>query len=79
MNGELFPRVPDPTEELQATQKNLAALLHNVGDLAKCRGCAREVYWVLHVNGRKTPYDRDGTNHFITCPVANKFRRGGQA
>jgi hypothetical protein len=56
-------------------------LLFSVGDLARCGGldkpgCASQIIWVRHKDGRKVPYDLDGTNHFKTCPNRDNFKRG---
>ncbi len=56
-------------------QANITALLKNIGDPGQCRGCQAPIWWVTHRNGRKTPYDADGTNHFITCPAAKDFKK----
>lgn len=55
--------------------KNIAALLKNVGQVSTCKGCGAQMWWVKHNNGKRAPYDIDGTNHFVTCPRANDFRR----
>ncbi len=60
--------LPDPAARLEH-------LLHQVGEPGRCRGCDKEILWVTHRNGRRTPYTRDGLNHFIDCPAAGRFRR----
>lgn len=65
--------VPSPEERLRM-------LMANVGDPGTCRGCAQSIRWITHRNGKKTPYDAGGetvgTNHFITCPRREQFKRG---
>jgi hypothetical protein len=63
--------------ELENTRKRLAMLLNAVGVPGSCLGpnCHADVLWVVHINGRRTPYDPDGTNHFITCPDRELFKR----
>ena len=56
-------------------QKNIAALLKAIGQPATCKGCPATIWWVRHLNGKRVPYDGDGTNHFATCPRAGEFRR----
>ncbi len=43
----------------------------------RCRGCRATIYWWETPAGKWSPHDQDGTSHFATCPVAEKFR-GGQ-
>ena len=66
--------VPVPDVEAR-----LRALLSNAGQPGNCRGCAAPIRWVLHTNGKRTPYDADGptagVNHFVTCPQRDKFKR----
>ncbi len=66
--------VPEPLERLQS-------LMKLIGDPGTCRGCAAPIVWVSHRNGKKTPYDADGetagTNHFITCPKREQFKKAG--
>lgn len=52
-----------------------ASLVKNMGEPGSCRACRSAIFWLTHRNGRRTPYDPDGTNHFITCPEAESFRR----
>lgn len=42
---------------------------------SRCRGCGAEIAWARSPKGATTPLDRDGTNHFITCPDRDRFRR----
>lgn len=52
-------------------------ILHNVGDEGKCRGCQARIFWVTHKNGKKVPYTGAGLNHFVDCPAAEQFKKGG--
>lgn len=59
---------------------NVERLLRNIGgDPVKCKLCPAPIVFVVHRNGRKTPYDLDGTNHFITCPFRDRFKTARQA
>lgn len=71
---EALPRVQEAELTLHCAIRDL---LRNAGEEAQCRGrsCGRRIWWVVHRNGRRTPYDENGTNHFITCPEAASFRR----
>lgn len=62
-------------ECLPTQQKAMEALLLNAGDAAACSGCGARIFWVRHRNGKPTPYDPNGLNHFISCPKAENFRR----
>ena len=46
---------------------------------SRCRGCHAEILWAFSPKGSRTPLDRDGINHFITCPDRDRFRhkKGG--
>jgi len=43
--------------------------------ISRCRGCGAPIAWARTFAGRSAPLDRDGTNHFATCPDAERFRR----
>ena len=63
--------------EVAALRKNMAILLRNIGDPGYCTGkaCRAEIFWLVHRNGKRTPYTQDGANHFIDCPDREQFRR----
>jgi hypothetical protein len=44
-------------------------------NIARCRGCGEPILWCLTPRDRRSPHDRDGTSHFVTCPDAQAFRR----
>jgi len=72
--------MPEPIDDMFAklqTQRGLMkAMLKHVGEPGFCKGCGQEIAWVFHRDTSKnTPYDLDGTNHFITCPKAKDFRQ----
>jgi hypothetical protein len=60
---------------LEHQKKIVRELLTRVGDQGVCKGCRAEIYWVTHLNGKHTPYNADGTNHFGSCPDREQFRR----
>ena len=62
-------------ETIEWLSGNIARLLDQVGDPGKCRGCQRDIWWVVHKNGKKAPYTRRGLNHFADCPKAASFRK----
>jgi hypothetical protein len=75
---------PDPVPlverlgtEIALLRLRMANLLRNVGTPGTCTGatCRADVHWLVHINGRRTPYDADGTNHFIKCPDREQFKR----
>ena len=59
--------------------------------MPKCRGCQAEIVWVKTVSGSNMPADPDLVSiitvagelvrghipHFVTCPEAARFKRGG--
>jgi len=63
--------------EVAALRLSMATLLRNMGDPAICTGptCKAEIVWMIQRNGKRTPYNPDGTNHFITCPDREQFKR----
>lgn len=44
-------------------------------NIGRCRGCGQPIAWARTPAGRSAPLDLDGTNHFATCPEADRFRR----
>jgi len=64
-------------KDLEAARERMQRLLAQVGKPAVCRGpnCGKGLWMVKHNSGRFTPYDPDGTNHFITCIDAPLFKR----
>ena len=58
---------------LKASQHAMKTLLGLIGDKGVCAGCKAEIYWVVHRNGKRTPYTPVGLNHFIDCPEAARF------
>lgn len=65
-------------EERDRLRKNMADLLSRVGQGGRCRGCHAAIWWVVHLNNARTPYDQDGTNHFVTCPKRDDFHKKGR-
>lgn len=45
--------------------------------LSRCKGCGVRMLWADSPAGKATPLDADGTNHFITCPKRDQFRKKG--
>lgn len=41
----------------------------------QCRGCRTGIVWTRTPKGARAPLDPDGTNHFVTCPERDRFRR----
>ena len=90
MNDETIsaPRGLTPASEVMAAQlidlneevKRLREIFKHVGKRGWCRACKAEIFFVYHIDtDRYAPYDADGTNHFITCPEAGRFRRKSNA
>lgn len=65
------------TQELERQKQIVADLLRHVGEPCICRGpnCKQGLVMVMHRNGVLTPYNLDGTNHFITCVDRELFHR----
>jgi hypothetical protein len=66
---------PDLQKLLDEQRQRTAALLKQIGQPGRCKGCGAGITWVLHNSGHNTPYDIDGLNHFASCPEAAQFRR----
>ena len=43
--------------------------------MGRCRGCGAAMAWTTTPKGARAPLDPDGTNHFVTCPDRDSFRR----
>jgi len=61
--------------EKNALAENIEKLLDHVGNRSHCKGCGIEIWWVTHKNGKRAPYIKSGSNHFIDCHSANQFRK----
>ncbi len=67
--------VHEPTSPCTVSlQSVITMLLKNVGEPGHCKGCREPIFWVVHRNGKKTPYDPAGLNHFVSCAQAAQFR-----
>lgn len=64
--------------ELDRQAKTVAALVKNMGDPGVCKGCGAEIWWMIHRNGKRAPYDPNGVNHFVTCVDREQFRKEKQ-
>jgi hypothetical protein len=70
----------DVEQKLADARERMTALLNHVAiRQQKCHACEAIMLMVPHANGRLTPYDADGTNHFATCSDPNRFRKGKRA
>ena len=58
---------------IRVLQANMVDLLLRIGSPAKCKGCGAQVVWLTHLNGKKAPYTLKGLNHFVDCPVRDRF------
>lgn len=72
---DTFMAPDEMAEALTKAEARAAALVKNIGAPGRCSGCHSVIWWMLHMNGKRTPYDADGTNHFITCPKRDDFRK----
>lgn len=69
--------------EGRIAERRARDLVRLTGRPGQCRGCGAEIMWLAHTprepgrNPTMTPYDEDGTNHFITCPKREEFRNRG--
>lgn len=55
--------------------EHIAMLLSNLGTPGHCKGCGAPIWWIIHLNGKRVPYNLEGLNHFADCPNASTFRR----
>lgn len=59
---------------------NISKLLEAIAGVpGSCRGCREPVFWVTHKNGKKTPYNARGFNHFIDCTARDQFKTKKEA
>lgn len=40
---------------------------------AHCRSCRAEILWATTPKGARAPLNRDGVNHFVTCPQSREW------
>lgn len=64
-----MPTLPTMPERIQHFYKQIGA------EPGRCRGCGRTIWWVLHANGKRTPYTDELLNHFSDCSAAGDFRK----
>lgn len=57
-----------------AIRSEMRRFLETLGTPARCKGCEVIIYWVLHRNGRRTPYSQDGVNHWQDCAASKEMR-----
>lgn len=43
--------------------------------MAVCKGCGAQIAWAETPKGARMPTDPDGTPHWATCPVKDRFKR----
>lgn len=53
----------------------ITEFMDKIGNRSKCKGCGKEIWWIVHASGSVAPYTEEGLNHFINCPKAKDFRR----
>jgi hypothetical protein len=51
-------------------------MLHIAGQPVPCDACNAPIYFVVHANGKRTPYTVTGLSHFIDCPASADFKGG---
>lgn len=57
-------------------EKRMSALLILIAEeIRPCKACGEQLTFVRHRNGKLAPYSIDGVNHFLTCPLADGFRK----
>jgi hypothetical protein len=69
------PRSGNLEDPLHFWRAAIVAALSSCGDSGRCFGCNTRVWWIVHANGKKTPYTEHGLNHFIDCPQRDRFRK----
>lgn len=68
---------PPLVECLAVLQAAVKALMIKVGYVDKCR-CGATMFWITHITGKKAPYTEAGLIHFVDCPFADDFHKGGR-
>lgn len=59
--------------------RRIEDLMRHLGfDRSACKACKAPIYWVIHANGKRVPYDTHLRNHFSSCKQADAFRRKGK-
>ena len=54
---------------------HIQPLLKACGVEQYCKQCGKKVYWFRCLDGMALPIDVYGTNHELTCPKANVWRK----
>lgn len=70
-----YPQVGEPRTTEAEYKKRIDDLLRHVGMPGRCSGCQRDIFWVRHRRGAVTPYTAEGVNHFVDCPMRDRFRK----
>lgn len=70
------PYAAPAAAEITSLRRRIAKILSESGEVSRpCRACGKQLTFVRTPQGRLAPYEADGTNHFETCPEAERFRR----
>lgn len=48
---------------------------YTADNIGRCRSCGAAILWAVTNHGAKAPLDPDGTNHFVTCPDRDRWRK----
>lgn len=65
--------------DLTTAEARMQHLLNQIGTHSRCQSCQAPIVFVLHRNGKVTPYNYpNGTPHFSTCPQADSFRKNSR-
>lgn len=56
--------------------QNIRFLLNMIGTHDFCKGCGKEIWWVVHPKTNKSmPINSEGLSHFADCPRAEDFKK----
>lgn len=77
--AELLKRVdPDAAEAAMIPRSHAVAFLNGLAQQSRCRECDRPIWFIKNPrSGRSMPITADLINHFVDCPKAESFRKGG--
>lgn len=66
----------DALAQRDELRKRVRELLERTAQARRpCKACGTELFFVMHANGKSTPYTGDGVNHFIDCPEGARFKK----
>ena len=58
--------------------ERIKRLLNWITNMAKCKKCGQEIWFIKTKAGHLMPVTGDGEPHFSNCPAADESQKGSQ-